>query len=110
MPKLKFRQREETERIGVFFRDLHGADKDKLYKKARRLGDLDTSFHIILLRSGLEEYDRDIKAVAGSNLPDNETSICVLVDAPSKKKMNDAQSLALQRFSIWYDLPLKFYE
>lgn len=103
---IKFKKRETTEALCVVLRHINGADRLTLFKQSRKLGDLDTGFHIILLDNGLIEYDRDIKAVAGHDLPDNETNIFILVDA--SKAPNDAQKNSLQRLSIEFGLPIKY--
>lgn len=105
---VEFKQREKTEAIRVVKRDLHGADQQQLYKQARKIGDLDTGFHIIVLQNGLVEFDRDIKAVASHRLPYNEESLYVLVDTP--KQINAAQHNTLARLSIEYALPLIYNE
>lgn len=106
---IQFRKRQRTDNLCVVLRNLNHADRDKLYRQARKLGDLDTGYHIIVLDNGLEEYDRDIKAVAGHKLPNNETNIYILVDSPNNK-LNDAQRNTLNRLSIQFGLDIKQVE
>lgn len=105
---VKFRKRKTTDAMRVVIRDIHGADREQLYKKSRKIGDLDTGFHIVILSNGLVEFDRDIKAVASHRLPYNEESLYVLVDATEKP--NDAQRNSLTRLSIEYGLPIEYVE
>lgn len=107
----KFKQRLETEQICVVCRKFkNGETKADIYKQSRRFGGLDTGFHIIIYNTGLVETDREITAVAGRTMPYFDTSIYVLLDAPNKTHITDAQKLALERLTIQYDLPIKYIE
>lgn len=87
-----------------------GLSQDKLYKLARRKGELDTGYHIILHANGDMEHDRDIDAVAMCDFPDYETSIYVLADAKDTKHLSDAQHAAIEFLEVTYSLPIKYVE
>ena len=94
---MKFKQRESTQFIHVDMKNLKGAGVEKLFKEARRNGELDTGYHIILSNTGLCETDREKGAVAQYNFPDANCSLYILADTGKIDKLNDAQNAALRQ-------------
>lgn len=107
MSLIKFRKRPETIQICVVLRDLKGKKKADLFKEAYRCGEVDTGYHYIVANNGLFETDREIKAVAGHNLPECENSIYVLADTLGHNKISDAQKFLLNELQRTYDVPIK---
>lgn len=93
---MKFKQRTTTSFIHVDMRNLKGANAEKLFKQARRCGELDTGYHYILNNTGIFEKDREEKAIAQHNFPDYDTSLYVLADTNNLGKLNDAQNAAMR--------------
>lgn len=108
MSPFKYKERTETKQIIVCLKNLKGANKQKLFKAAYRNGELDTGYHILLFNNGLFENDREIRAVAGYNLPECENSIYVLADTLGHKKISDAQFHVLNELKAQYGVPIKF--
>lgn len=108
--RLRFRQRATTDNIYAHVKDLKNKTKDRLYKEARRLGELDTGYHIIIHNDGSTEYDRDINAVAQYDFVDNETSIYVLCDAKDIKHITDAQKVVLEDLRRLYKIEIQYVE
>ena len=108
--RLRFRQRATTDNIYAHVKDIKNKTKDRLYKEARRLGELDTGYHIIIHNDGSAEYDRDINAVAQYDFENNETSIYVLCDAKDIKHISDAQKVILEELRRLYKLEIKYVE
>lgn len=104
----KFKERTETTQICVVLRNLKGKRKRELFREAYRQGEVDTGFHFIVFNNGLFETDREIKAVAGYNLPEGETSVYVLADTLGRKKISDAQQYVLNELKAHYNVPIKF--
>lgn len=93
---MRFKQRTTTSFIHVDMRDLKGANAEKLFKQARRNGELDTGYHYILSNTGIFEKDREENAVAQHNFPDSDTSLYVLADTDKLNRLNDAQNAAMR--------------
>lgn len=108
--RVRFRQRATTENIYACVKPLGNATKDKLYKEARRAGELDTGYHIIIHNDGSVEYDRDINAIAQYDFIDNETSIYCLLDAKDIKHITDAQKVILEDLTRMYRIKIKYVE
>lgn len=108
MSLFKFKERTETTQICVVLRNLKGKRKKELFRAAYRQGEVDTGYHFIVTNNGLFETDREIKAVAGYNLPECETSVYVLMDTLGHKKISDAQQYVLNELQANLKVPVKF--
>ncbi len=92
-----FRKREETLFIYIVLKELpKDFSKDSLYRQARREGELDTGYHIILHNTGLIETDREQDCVAQYDFPDFDKSLYVLAESV-KNKLTDAQKIIIKR-------------
>ena len=92
-----FRKREETLYIYIVLKELpKDFTKDSLFIAARRAGELDTGYHIILHNTGLLEYDREQDCVAQYDFPDYDKSLYVLAESV-KGKLTDAQKIIIKR-------------
>lgn len=108
MSLFKFKERLETKQICVVCRDLKGKRKKELFKAAYRIGEVDTGYHFIIYNNGLFDTDREIKAVAGYNLPECENSVYVLADTLGHPKVSDAQIFVLNELKAKFNVPIKF--
>lgn len=107
---IKFRKRDKTTQICVVLKNLKGKNKEAIFKEAYRNGEFDTGYHLILSHNGLFEADREIRAVAGHNMPESENSIYVLADTLGHEKISDAQKFMLSELQRQYDVPIKFLQ
>ena len=97
-----FRKREETKFIYIVLKELPvGFTKDSLFIAARRAGELDTGYHIILHNTGEMEFDREKEAVAQYDFPDWQESFYVLAES-IKGKLTDAQRKRLPEIQQMY--------
>ena len=91
-----FRRREETLFIYIVLKELpKDFSKDSLYVQARRSGEFDTGYHLILHNTGVLEHDRDLDCVAQYDFPDYDKSLYVLAESV-KGKLTDAQKLIIK--------------
>ncbi len=98
-----FRKREETQYIYVVLKELPvGFTKDSLFIAARRAGELDTGYHIILHNTGEMEFDRNKEAVAQYDFPDCDKSLYVLAESLKGGKLTDAQRKRLPEIQKMY--------
>ena len=94
----EYRKREETKYIYVVLKELpEDFTKDSLFVSARRAGELDTGYHIILHNTGEIEYDRPMDSVAQYDFPDYQVSLYVLAEKMKKKGLTDAQQIVFDR-------------
>ena len=95
---MEYKKREETKYIYIVLQELpQDFTKDSLFVSARRAGELDTGYHIILHNTGDIEYDRPLDSVAQYDFPDYSTSLYVLAEMVKKGKLTDAQQIVLDR-------------
>lgn len=93
---LKFRDREYTEFVRVYWHDLNGLSVPGLLKEIRRTkGDFTAPYHMIITKDGTSHTIRNIEAVAGYELADSEYGVHILVDSASNDAMTRVQKLAL---------------
>lgn len=110
MSLFKYKEREDTKQICVVCKNLKGKRKAELFKAAYRSGEMDTGYHFILYNNGLFETDREIKVVAGYNLPESENSVYVLADTLGHPKVSDAQKFVLNELQANLQVPIKIIE
>lgn len=93
---LKFKQRKSTDAIIVVEKNIANASVNDLRAEAKRLGDFDIGYHLIVYQDGALGYGREMTAPAGHDLPHCDTSLYVLVDVGNEGKISDAQKKALK--------------
>jgi len=91
--KLNFRKRITTTKLIVNTLDTGCKSVGEYFCLCRKKGELDTGYHYFITEGGFIEADRNEEAIAGWNLPDNETSIYILVNG---KSCSDAQQVSLE--------------
>lgn len=104
---LKFRDREDTEFVRVYWHDLNGLSVPGLLKKIRRTkGDFTAPYHMIITKDGTIHHIRNLEAVAGYELADNEFGVHILVDSISRDLMTRVQRLSLE--DVLNDINVKY--
>lgn len=104
---LKFRDREDTEFVCVYWHDLNGLSVPGLLKEIRRTkGDFTAPYHMIITKDGTIHHIRNLEAVAGYELADNEFGVHILVDSISRDLMTRVQRLSLD--DVLNDINVKY--
>lgn len=104
---LKFRDREDTEFVRVYWHDLNGLSVPGLLKEIRRTkGDFTAPYHMIITKDGTIHRIRNLEAVAGYELADNEFGVHILVDSISRDLMTRVQRLSLD--DVLNDINVKY--
>jgi hypothetical protein len=104
---LKFRDREDTEFVRVYWHDLNGLSVPGLLKEIRRIkGDFTAPYHMIITKDGTIHHIRNLEAVAGYELADNEFGVHILVDSISRDLMTRVQRLSLE--DVLNDINVKY--
>ena len=104
---LKFRDREDTEFVRVYRHDLIGLSVPGLLKEIRRTkGDFTAPYHMIITKDGTIHHIRNLEAVAGYELADNEFGVHILVDSISRDLMTRVQRLSLE--DVLNDINVKY--
>ncbi|RHA14984.1 hypothetical protein DW949_02530 [Megasphaera sp. AM44-1BH] len=104
---LKFRDREDTEFVRVYWHDLNGLSVPGLLKEIRRTkGDFTAPYHMIITKDGTIHHIRNLEAVAGYELADNEFGVHILVDSISRDLMTRVQRLSLE--DVLNDINVKY--
>ena len=96
MIELEFMSRQKTNFIHIVHLDNDYRSYEEVYYEAKCKGKFDTGYHFYIDRLGKVSEDRPTHAVADPELINSETSIYILVSTGPKKKLTDAQYVALQ--------------
>lgn len=92
---VQFKVREKTVALITLCQDLDGITRRELYKKARRNGDFDVSFHYFINSQGIVETGREEYVVAGYDLDHSRQAVVVLIDSPNGI-LTDSQKVSLK--------------
>lgn len=93
---LKFRDREDTLFVRVYWHNLRGQSIPELLKDIRRKkGDFTAPYHLIITKDGNVHQFRNLEAVAGYELADSEEGVHIMVDSPSSDAMTRVQKMSL---------------
>lgn len=95
MPRVKFKQRQDTLFFSVINRDNMNKGFKEMFCLARHDGEFDVDFHFLVRRNGKVEKGREINEIGGRSLPSNDVSIFIIVDVGESHKQTDAQKIAL---------------
>ena len=95
---MKFKERLATNYIYVVLKNLDNKSAHQLFVEARRKGEFDTGYHLILHNDGNIENDRNIDCVAQWNFENADCSIYILADVYNGR-LSDAQRIRVREIS-----------